>query len=57
MAEKRARKVTVLNTTGTSHVLNKTGVFIFPAQEREVDPTDPFTAALIAKGYLIIQEG
>lgn len=57
MAEKKVRNVTVLNTTGTTHVLNKAGAFIFPAQEREADPTDPFTAALLTKGHIIIKEG
>lgn len=57
MAEKKVRKVTVLNTTGTTHVLNKSGAFIFPAQEREADPTDPFTEALLNKGHIIIKEG
>lgn len=57
MAEKKVRKITVLNTTGTAHVLNKAGAFIFPAQTREADPNDPFTEALLAKGHIIIQEG
>lgn len=57
MAQKTPRKITVLNTTGSLHVLNRDGAFIFPAQETEADPTDPFTEALLAKGDIIIKEG
>ena len=57
MSEKRVRKVKVLNTTGTTHVLNQAGAFIFPGQVREADPKDPFTEALLAKGHIIIKEG
>lgn len=57
MAEKKVQRITVLNTTGNLHVLNKAGAFIFPAQEREADPNDPFTKALLAKGHIIIKEG
>lgn len=57
MAEKRTRKITVFNTTGVPRTLNRTGAFIFPGETREADPDDPFTQALLNKGYLITTEG
>lgn len=54
---RRSQKITVLNTTGSPRVLNKAGAFIFPGATKEADPTDPFTADLLAKGYIIIKEG
>lgn len=53
----RTRRITVFNTTGMPLVYNQAGAFIFPGTSREVDPDDPFAKSLIAKGYLIVQEG
>jgi len=57
MATKRPRMITVFNTTGSTHTLNSAGALIFPGQTREADPTDPYTQALLDKGYLIVTEG
>jgi hypothetical protein len=57
MTEKRPRYVTVFNTTGRAHVINSDGSFIFPGDERQADPNDPFVKALLAKGDIILKEG